>query len=165
MNRHPLSMKNRWTPFRLALFPAAVAGGVLALAAVDLQAAQAPMSQEALEQDAILIVTGEVVSMTSKTRKSTVERSLGIHRDRVYTIKLKVASVSKGSGVKVDEEIWIEAWQPATRIPPVPGSQGHEGLPGKGDTVTVYAAGKNGKAFAPFVPNGIEIKKETRKTK
>jgi hypothetical protein len=63
-------------------------------------------------------------------------------------------------GVKVDEDIVIQAWKPSTRIPPLPGLQGHEPMPQKGDTVTVYVEGKKGKAFEPFLPNGMQIKEE-----
>jgi hypothetical protein len=84
----------------------------------------------------------------------------------VYTIKLKVASVSKGTGVKVGQGILIEAWQPSTRIPPVPGLQGHEPVPEKGDTVEMYLLkNKKSKAYEPLLPNGIEITKKAKKTK
>ena len=75
--------------------------GVLALGTVDVQAARKPYSQDGMEKGAILIVTGGVVAMTSKTQKSKFKRALGIHRDRVYTIELKVASIPKGAGVLV----------------------------------------------------------------
>jgi hypothetical protein len=94
---------------------------VFALGTVDLQAAKVPMSSKELEKESSHIVSGKVISVTAKVQKSKVELALGLHRDRVYTIKLEVASVSKGTGVKVGQEILIEAWQPSTRIPPVPG--------------------------------------------
>jgi hypothetical protein len=84
----------------------------------------------------------------------------------VYAIKLKVASVSKGSGVKIGQEILIEAWQPSTRIPPVPGLQGHEPVPGKGDAVKMYLLkNKKEKAYQPLLPNGIAITKKAKKVK
>ena len=139
---------------------------VFALGTVDLQAAKVPMSQKELEKESSHIISGKVISVTTKVQKSKVERVLGLHRDRVYTIKLKVTSVSKGTGVKVGQEILIEAWQPSTRIPPVPGLQGHEPIPEKGDTVKMYLL-KNKKAIAcePLLPNGIEITKKAKKTK
>ena len=72
---------------------------VLVLGIVDLQAAKVPMSPKELEKEANHIVSGKVISVTAKVQKSKVERALGLHRDKVYTIKLKVASVSKGAGV------------------------------------------------------------------
>ena len=134
--------------------------------AVDLQAAKVPMSQKELEKESNHIVSGKVISVTAKVQKSKIERALGLHRDKVYTIKLKVASVSKGAGVKVGQEILIEAWQPSTRIPPVPGLQGHEPVPEKGDTVRMYLLkNKKAKAYEPLLPNGIEITKKAKKTK
>ena len=140
--------------------------GVLALGTVDLQAAKRPRSPKELKKESSHIVSGKVISVTTKVQKSKVERALGLHRDRVYTIKLKVASVSKGTGVKVGQEILIEAWQPSTRIPPLPGLQGHEPVPGKGDTVKMYLLkNKKSKSYKPLLPNGIEITKKSKKTK
>ena len=139
---------------------------VFALGIVDLQAAKVLMSQKELEKESNLIVSGKVISVTAKVQKSTVERALGVHRDKVYTIKLKVASVSKGTGVKVGQEILIEGWQPSIRIPPVPGLQGHEPIPKKGDAVKMYLLkNKKTKAYEPLLPNGIEITKKAKKTK
>lgn len=139
---------------------------VFALGTVALQAAKVPMSPKELEKESSHIVSGKVISVTTKVQKSKIERSLGLHRDKVYTIKLKVASVSKGTGVKVGQEILIEAWQPSTRIPPVPGLQGHEPVPEKGDTVEMYLLkNKKSKAYEPLLPNGIEITKKAKKTK
>ena len=139
---------------------------VFVLGIVDLQAAKVPMSPKELEKESSHIVSSKVISVTAKVQKSKIERALGLHRDRVYTIKLKVASVSKGTGVKVGQEILIGAWQPSTRIPPVPGLQGHEPIPEKGDTVKMYLLkNKKAKAYEPLLPNGIEITKKAKKTK
>ena len=62
--------------------------------------------------------------------------------------------------MKADEKITIVAWQPALRIPPLPGLQGHESIPKKGDRVTVYLEGKKEKAYVPILPNGIVIEKK-----
>ncbi len=124
---------------------------VFALGTVGLQAAKVPMSQKELEKESSHIVSGKVISVTTKVQKSKIERSLGLHRDKVYTIKLRVESVSKGAGVKVGQEILIEAWQPSTRIPPVPGLQGHEPVSGKGDMVKMYLLkNKKEKAYQPL---------------
>ena len=144
----------------------AVACVSLVSGGVDVEAAKAPLSQEQLEKQSQLIVTGNVVSMTSKVQPSKHERAFGIHRDRVYTIKLKVVSVSKGTGVNKGEEIVIEAWRPATRIPLLPGLQGHVPLASKGDTVKMYLLkNKQTKRHEPLLPNGIEVQKETRTTR
>ena len=139
---------------------------VFVLGVVDLQAVKVPMSQKELEKESNHIVSGKVISVTVKVQKSKIERALGLHRDKVYTIKLKVASVSKGAGVKVGQEILIEAWQPSTRIPPLPGLQGHEPVSAKGDTVKMYLLkNKKAKAYQPLLPNGIEITKKAKKSK
>ncbi|MCH1507818.1 MAG: hypothetical protein L7T84_01310, partial [Akkermansiaceae bacterium] len=101
-------------------------------------AAVAPLSHAELKKQAIHIVTGSVVGVTSKTQKSEIEKAKGIHRDRIYTIRIKVDTVSKGAGVKVGSEIEVLAWRPSTRIPPLPGPQGHGSIPQKGDKATFY---------------------------
>ena len=138
----------------------ALIGGFLALGAVDAWAAKAPLSLKELKKKASHIVSGKVVDVTSENQKSRVETGIGIHRDRVYTIVLTVKRISKGSGVEADEEITIVAWQPALRIPPLPGLQGHESIPKKGDAVTVYLEGRKGRAYLPILPNGIVSEKK-----
>ena len=135
------------------------------MGAMELPAAKAPLGQKQLEAQAELIVTGKVVAVESRVQKSRVERSFGIHRDRVFTLTIKVALLSKGTGLKVDQEIRVVAWQPSTRIPPRPGLQGHDSIPGKGDTVTMYLKwDKAKKVWEPLLPNGIEIKKEAKRS-
>jgi hypothetical protein len=118
--------------------------------------ALAPHSPEELKARASHIVTGAVVSISSKTQKSKVERGFGIKRDRIFTIGLKVASVTKGADVKAGQVIQVEAWQPSTRIPPLPGPQGHEGIPKVGDTVIMYLLQDASAGFVPVLPNGIQ---------
>ena len=134
--------------------------GCLALGTVEAWAAKAPLSLKELKKRASYVVSGKVITVTSENQKSRVEEGFGIHRDRVYTIVLAVKKVSKGSVVKADERITIEAWQPALRIPPLPGLQGHETIPKKGDKVTVYLVGRRGKAYLPILPNGIVSEKK-----
>ena len=138
----------------------ALACGIVTLGTVDAWAAKAPLSLKELKKKASHVISGKVVDVTSENQKSRVETGIGIHRDRVYTIVLAVKKISKGSGVKADEKIAIEAWQPALRIPPLPGLQGHESIPKKGDAVTVYVEGKKGKFYVPILPNGIVIEKK-----
>jgi len=90
------------------------------------------------------------------------ENDFGIHRDTVFRIKVKVVKVSKGKGIKPDEEILIEAWKPALRLPPLAGLQGHDSIPQKGDEITVFLKRKKDKVREPLLPNGIEIKKPNK---
>ena len=145
---------------------ASVILGVLALTTFEASAAVAPHSEEHMEKEASLIVKGEVVSLSSKTQKSKVERGLIIARDRIYKITIKVTSVEKGSGAKAGDEVQVEAWRPSTRFPPMPGPQGHESIPKKGDLVKTYLLhDRDTKTYEPFMPNGIRILREARKVK
>ena len=138
--------------------------GLLALAAFDASAAVAPHPPEEMMEEATHVVRGEVVSLSSKTQKSKVERGLLFARDRIYKITIKVSSVEKGSGVNAGDEVLVEAWSPSTRFPPMPGPQGHQPVPGEGDIVKTYLLyDKKTKTYHPFMPNGIEILKKGKK--
>ena len=139
--------------------------GVFFLGEIHLIAAIAPLSQEQLDEQSELIVTGRVVAIESKVQKSKIERALGIHHDRVYSIKLEMVSLHKsppleqGKGLK--ELLVVEAWRPVTRIPPLPGSQGHESIPKKGNEVKMYLKWNKNKAlWEPLLPNGIKLVKK-----
>ena len=118
--------------------------------------AKAPLSADNLKKEATHIVSGKVVSVTSKIQKSTIERSKGIRRDKVFVIKVEVENVTKGGGIKAGEEVTIVAWKPHTRVPSVPGLQGHESIPEKGDAATFYLTARKG-VLEPLLPNGIDI--------
>ena len=142
--------------------------GVFFLGEIQLLAAIAPLSQKQLDEQSELIVTGRVGAIESNVQKSIIERGLGIHRDRIYTIKLGLISLHKsppleqGKGLK--ELLVVEAWRPVTRIPPLPGLQGHESIPKKGDLVKMYLKWNKNKAlWEPLLPNGIQIKKAKKK--
>ena len=134
--------------------------GFLALHVGFVFAAIAPLSPKALKETANHIVTGEVLEVTSMIRKSTTERAFGIHRDRVFQIKVKVTDIRKGSGIKLTEKIIIRAWKPSVRIPPFPGLQGHDRIPKKGDKITAYLYAKKDNAYSAVMPNGFDIGKK-----
>ncbi len=74
--------------------------------------------------------------------------------------ELQDADIKHGEGnPSCGDQIEILAWRPSSRIPPLPGLQGHNSIPGKGDTVTVYLRAKNGGSYEPLLPNGIQIDK------
>ena len=88
----------------------------------QLFAAIAPLSQKQLDEQSELIVTDQMVAIESKELKSKIERTLGIHRDRIYSIKLELVNFHKVLPFEQDlrskEFIVVEAWRPATRILP-----------------------------------------------
>lgn len=159
----------------MKLFTSAIKGsltmllcGVVFLGEIQLLAAIAPLSQEQLDEQSKLIVTGRVGAIESRVQKSKIERALGIHRDRIYTIKLGLISLHKspplGQGKGLKELLDFEAWRPVTRIPPLPGLQGHESILKKGDFVKIYLKwNKNKSLWEPLLPNGIQIKTAKKK--
>ena len=139
--------------------------GAFFMGEIQLFAAIAPLSQKQLDEKSELIVSGRVVPLESKVQKSKIERALGIHRDRIYSIKLDMVSLHKSppfeKGLRLEEFIVVEAWQPVTRIPPLPGSQGHESIPNKGNEVKMYLKWNKNKAlWEPLLPNGIKVVKK-----
>ena len=142
--------------------------GAFFMGEIQLFAAIAPLSQKQLDEQSELIVTGIVDAIESKVQKSKIERALGIHRDRIYTIKLGLISLHKSppleQGLGFKEQLVVEAWRPVTRIPPLPGLQGHQSIPKKGDLVKMYLKWNKKKAvWEPLLPNGIEITKKDKK--
>jgi len=129
-----------------------------ALSSMTALSAVAPYGLKDLESSSTHILSGKVSAITSRTQKSKVETAFGVHRDRVYTVKLAVTKVSKGTGVKLGEVVDVLLWQPSTRMPPLPGPQGHTYIPKKGDAVMVYGRQQPGIAFKPIMPNGIVLK-------
>ena len=156
----------------MKLFTSAIKGlltmllcGVFFLGEIQLLAAIAPLSQKQLDEQSELIVTGRVVAVESKVQKSKIERTLGIHRDRIYSIKLELVNFHKipqfEQDLRFKEFIVVEAWRPATRIPPLPGPQGHESIPKKGDEVKMYLKwNKATVLWQPLLPNGIKVVKK-----
>ncbi len=139
--------------------------GAFFMGEIQLFAAIAPLSQKQLDEQSELIVSGQVVAVESKVQKSKIERTLGIHRDRIYNIKLELINLHKiptfEQGLRLKEFIVVEAWRPATRIPPLPGPQGHESIPKKGDEVKMYLKwNKATVLWQPLLPNGIKVVKK-----
>ncbi len=139
--------------------------GAFFMGEIQLFAAIAPLSQKQLDEQSELIVTGRVVAVESKVQKSKIERTLGIHHDRIYSIKLELVNLHKipafEQGLRLEEFIVVEAWRPATRIPPLPGPQGHESIPKKGDEVKMYLKwNKATVLWQPLLPNGIKVVKK-----
>jgi|GEM_PF-407060 len=141
---------------------AIIAAGVFALGIGAVWAAKAPISAENKEKEASNIVAGKVVSVTSKIQKSTIEKAKGAHRDKISSIKVMVETIAKGKGIKKGDVILVVAWKPHTRIPPLPGLQGHESIPKVGDAATFYLKSK-GELFEPLMPNGIDIDSQAKK--
>ena len=141
--------------------------GLLALTTVDASAAVAPHPPEEMMEEATHVVRGKVVALSSKTQKSRRRSSRSdflIARDRIFKITVKVIAVEKGKDVKEGDQLTFEAWQPSTRFPAMPGPQGHQPVPGKGDLVKTYLLyNKKTKSYHPFMPNGIEILEKAKK--
>lgn len=140
--------------------------GLYGLTAFLASAAVAPRSFEEMMVEATHVVRGKVIALSSKTQKSKVERSLLIARDRIFMISLEVTTFEKGKDVKEGDKLIFEAWQPSTRVPAMPGPQGHQPVPDKGDLVKVFLLfNKKSKTYHPIMPNGITILKKAKMSK
>jgi hypothetical protein len=69
---------------KVKLFSRALLFGIFALSGLLATAAVAPHSSVHMEQEATLIVSGKVLTITSKTQKSMHESDLLIARDRIF---------------------------------------------------------------------------------
>lgn len=138
---------------------ALIAAPIFLLTSSLSHAAKAPLSKEKLEAEATHIVRGKVLDVTTKIEKSKHESWPGDHKDTIYTITVEVEGVSKGSEAKKGGKITVFAWQPHTREPNPPGSQGHDVIPKKGETATFYLTGGGKEPFEPITPNGVAVDK------
>ncbi len=138
---------------------ALIAASLFLLASSHSHAAKAPQSKEKLEAQATHIVRGKVLEVTTKVEKSKIETYPGNHKDTIYAITVQVEKVSKGNEAKEGGKITVLAWQPHTREPNPPGSQGHEVIPKKGETATFYLTGGGKEPFEPITPNGVAVDK------
>ena len=118
--------------------------------------AKAPIPDEEREKQATHIVVGKVLAVTFKIQESTVETAKGVHRDKIYTMTVAVDAKTKGKDVEAGDQVAVVAWKPHTRIPPLPGLQGHDSIPKVGEVATFYLK-KNGEFFEPLMQNGIEV--------
>ena len=82
-------------------------------------AAAAPHSQEKMQNDSSSIVIGKVVAVSSKTKKSEIEKNLLIARDRIYKITLKLSSVEKDKVLQVGSEFILRSVETFDKIPPI----------------------------------------------
>jgi len=170
----------------MKLFTSAIKGsltmllcGVVFLGEIQLLAAIAPLSQEQLDEQSehssvneatkpgatrevsgdkmakrrrLLYVKGETEPFTGKVVATYVN---GKEQGEVFS-----SPCEGGSKELLD----VEAWRPVTRIPPLPGLQGHESIPKKGDFVKIYLKwNKNKSLWEPLLPNGIQIKTAKKK--
>jgi hypothetical protein len=136
---------------------ALIVAPLLLLASSLSHAAKVPQTDEKLVAQAAHIVRGKVLEVATKVEKSKIETSPGVHKDTIYSITVEVEEVSKGDAAKKGEKITVIAWQPHTREPNSPGSQGHEVIPKKGETATFYLTGGGKEPFEPITPNGMVI--------
>ncbi|MFT6862510.1 MAG: hypothetical protein ACJAVK_001068 [Akkermansiaceae bacterium] len=129
--------------------------GLVALVTSTGWGAKAPMSQEARMKKAEHVVSGTVVALVSKFHQSTVEKGPGLGTTRV-TLGVLVDAVGKGEVIKRQTKIEVKAWRRSTKIPSL---QGQDWTPKKGDRITLYLTGGDGKAYEPLLPNGMELTK------
>ena len=121
--------------------------------------AKMPASQDNLEQDATHIITAKVLEVASKIEKSKFETGIG-NTDKVFSIRVQVASTAKGKDIQRGDTILVIAWKPQTRIGAgTIGFQGHDQIPTRNQMATFYLK-QNGKHYEPIMPNGIQVKEQ-----
>jgi hypothetical protein len=134
---------------------------ILLVTAGSGQAAKAPMGEEEMRNEASLVVRATVLKATSKVQKSKIVRGLGINKDTVHTLTIRIEEISKGTGIQKGQEITVLAWDLHTRIPAIAGLQGHEFIPKKGEVATFYLKPlakvnpKDKTTYEPLLPNGM----------
>lgn len=149
IRRHHLTVARLALALGLAQLALAFAAPVAA------SAAQAPLTEEELEQAATHVIRGTVTKIDSRVEKSTVEKSF-LNRDTLFTITVRIEAVTKGEGLEVGKTVEVVAWKPKRRFPPLPGPQGHSNIPAKGDTVIVFVQLGSDGIHRVIHPNGFQ---------
>ena len=90
-------------------------------------------------------------------KNSKIEKSFGIHRDKIFYITIKVKEILKGKSACRDQKIDIRVWRPSLRIPPISGPQGHYPIPVKGDKIQAHCTQEGEKKYSALLPNGFSI--------
>ena len=115
------------------------------------------MSPKDLRKRSDLIITGKVTGVTSIIKKSKIEKSFGIHRDKVFYVRINVNEILKGKSVFGDQKIVIRIWIPSLRIPPISGPQGYYPILVKGDKIQAHRRQEGEKKYSALLPNGFSI--------
>ena len=115
------------------------------------------MSPKDLKKRSDLIITDKVIGVTSVIKKSKIEKSFGIHRDKVFYITINVKETLKGKSVFRDQKIVIRVWRPSLRIPPISVPQGDYPIPVKGDKIQAHRRQEGEKKYSALLPNGFSI--------
>ncbi len=123
------------------------------------------VSQEALQKQATLIVTGEVKCVYFKLEKTNLEEYTN------YIAEVCVDQCEKGEGVKKGDLVYIRYWNRRWigKGPVPPSYSGHRGLIKEGAQIRAYLTteatirGKKDGGLNVLDPNGTEELKPARK--
>lgn len=113
-----------------------------------------PLTDEMREQKALVIATGEIVSI----KKGLVQLSIGTNA--VYTVDMKVSSIEKGPGISKDSLLIFQYWKAEKRPVDWVGDFGQYQDLKKGDFVTVYLVlNQKSEGYLLLTPNGFDMAK------
>jgi hypothetical protein len=126
---------------------------LLVLGTEKATAAEVPKSPERLREAATHIVTGEIISIESRSRFSTIERG-GVDYD--IQCSLAVEGVEKGQDVKPGDLLVANCFRPKSRLSILQSFslQGHSPVPAAGQKVRAYLVSGRGMYYVVH-PNGF----------
>lgn len=123
------------------------------VAAAIAQAELPPQSAEALRDSASIVVVGRCERTYSAVRPGEPG-----YRDTVYAIELRIEKVEKGKPGADGQTLFVKAWRAKQRPEGWVGPSGQSQIPGRGDTIRVYARGEAGD-YHVLLPNGLAVLK------
>jgi hypothetical protein len=85
--------------------------------------------------------------------------------DTSYAVaEIAVGKVEKGQGLRPGGLVYARSWHRRwiSKKPPRPNTNGHRGMPGRGNTVRVYLKRTQDGGYDVLFPNGAEILKPAR---
>jgi len=114
------------------------------------QAAVPPLSDESRRELATHIVTGHVTSVKSQV----VQVGSGMSNS-VYTVKMIVGTVDKGSTLQQGQMIAFQFYKPKARPHGWAGPQGQNGMIQTNTTIRAFLK-QDGQNYTLLMPNGFE---------
>ena len=125
------------------------AGGGLGI----IRAEKVNMRPDELRKTATHVILGEVAQIYER-KEATDEWNT-----TYYLAEVRIKNLEKGDGIKADELVYVRYWHRsrAANRPLRPDTNGHRGLPTKGETLRIYLARNAYHGFGTTNDGGFDV--------
>ncbi len=118
-----------------------------------LYAEKVNMRPAELRKTATHVIVGEVAQIYERMEASEEWNTT------YYLAEVRIKNVEKGEGIKADELVYVRYWhrERAPNRPIRPSTNGHRGLPAKGETLRIYLARNAYHGFGMTNDGGFDV--------